>query len=331
MHSSHWRLYGEHMQSTNQQPDVSAIIISLNSRHFLRDCLISLRNAEWRTVSYEIIVVDNGSTDGTPEMVRTDFPWVKLIANERNVGYCPAGNQGARIARGRYLLFLNDDILILDDALPRLVEFMDAHPQAGMIGSRLLNADGTDQFSSGRTFPTPMNAVFGRQSVLTRLFPSAPWARKYLLSHRVNDTTTYQVDWLSAAAMMVRDDLFRQLGGLAEDFYYFHEMVFCKRVHEAGYHVYLDPQSRIIHYEGAGSGVRTRRVRRKHILAFHTAASRWFCHHHQISAQNPLRFLIMLVLWSRAALLIGLDALQPDGQRVTQELQAGRPEGGVAL
>ena len=311
--------------------DVSAIIISLNSRHFLRDCIVSLRETEWRNVSCEIIVVDNASSDGTQEMVRTEFPWVKLIANDRNVGYCPAGNQGAQVARGRYLLFLNDDILILDDALPRLVEFMAAQRKVGMIGSRLLNADGTDQFSSGRTFPTPMNALFGRKSFLTRVFPRARWAQKYLLSHRVNEETAYQVDWLSAAAMMVRGDLFRQLGGLAEDFYYFHEMVFCKRVQDAGYQVYLDPKSRILHYEGAGSGVRTKRVRRKHILAFHAAAIRWFCRHHHIGARSPLRPLITALLWSRAALLVCIDALQPNGRRATQELQAGRPEGGVAL
>ncbi len=319
------------MQSSLERPDVSAIIISLNSRHFLRDCLISLREAEWHHATYEIIVVDNGSSDGTPEMVRSDFPWVKLIANDRNVGYCPAGNQGAQVARGRYLLFLNDDILILGDALPRLVEFMDAHPTTGMIGSRLLNADGTDQFSSGRTFPTPMNALFGRKSFLTRFFPQARWAQSYLLSHRVTDAHPYQVDWLSAAAMMVREDLFLRLGGLAEDFYYFHEMVFCKRVLEAGYQIYLDPSSRIIHYEGAGSGVRTKRIRRKHILAFHSAAIRWFCHHHHISASNPLRLIISALLWGRAVLLIALDALQPNGRQVTQELQDGRPEGGVAL
>ncbi len=319
------------MHSQIEHPDVSAIIISLNSQHFLRDCLNSLRDTQWRQVSYEIIVVDNGSTDGTPEMVRTEFPWVTLIANEKNVGYCPAGNQGAQVARGRHLLFLNDDILILDDALPRLVEFIDQHANIGMIGSRLLNADGTDQFSSGRTFPTPMNALFGRKSLLTRYFPRARWAKGYMLSHRVTESEPYPVDWLSAAAMMVRADLFRQLGGLAEDFYYFHEMVFCKRVQEAGYRVYLDPHSRIVHYEGAGSGVRTKRVQRKHIVAFHAAAIRWFCQHHNLSASNPLRLLVSALLWSRAALLVTLNALRPSEEHVTLELQSGRPEGGVAL
>jgi GT2 family glycosyltransferase len=320
------------MQAHTEKPDVSAIIISLNSRDFLRDCILSLRNAEWRNIFYEILVVDNGSTDGTPDMLREDFPWVTLIANDGNAGYCRAGNQGAQVARGRYLLLLNNDILILADALPRLVEFLDTHPHAGMIGSRLLNADGTDQFSSGRTFPTLMNALFGRKSVLTRLFPNAPWARAYLLSHLLVDSAEpYQVDWLSAAAMMVRSELFHTLGGLAEDFYYFHEMVFCERVQRAGYQVYLDPQSKIIHYEGAGSGVRTRRVQRKHIVAFHATAIRWFCLHHHIGARNPIRLLVAAVLWCRAALLIAVGALKSSRRERAKELQAGRPEGGVAL
>jgi N-acetylglucosaminyl-diphospho-decaprenol L-rhamnosyltransferase len=319
------------MHTVTAAPDVSAIIISLNSKKFLHDCIHSLRNAEWRKVSYEILVVDNGSRDGAPEMVRQDFPWVTLIANEYNAGYCPAGNQGAHAARGRYLLFLNDDILILADALPRLVEFMDSRPRVGMIGSRLLNADGSDQFSSGRTFPTPMNALFGRKSILTRIFPRAPWAKGYLLSHLVDSAEPYQVDWLSAAAMMVRSELFQQLGGLAEDFYYFHEMVFCKRVQRAGYEVYLDPQSKIIHYEGVGSGVRTKRVRRKHIVSFHDAAFRWFYQHHAIGAYNPLRLFIAAVLWGRAGFLITADTLKPSSRKQAEELQAGRPEGGVAL
>jgi N-acetylglucosaminyl-diphospho-decaprenol L-rhamnosyltransferase len=319
------------MTTSIAKPDVSAIVISLNSRKLLQDCLQSLCNAEWRNVSHEILVVDNGSTDGTQAMIRKDFPEVKLIANKRNVGYCPAGNQGAQVAQGRYLLFLNDDILILADALPRLVEFMDTHSRVGMIGSRLLNIDGTDQFSSGRTFPTLMNALFGRKSLLTRLFPNAPWARGYLLSHLVDSAEPYQVDWVSAAAMMVRSELFHALGGLAEDFYYFHEMVFCKRLQDAGFQVYLDPQSKILHYEGAGSGVRTRRVRRKHIVGFHVAAIRWFCLHHHIGAHNPVRWLVAAILWCRAALLVVLDVLKPSGRQQTQEVQAGRPEGGIAL
>lgn len=311
------------------QVDVSLIIISLNSRHFLVDCLRSIKSSEWRDVTYEVIVVDNGSTDGTVQMLPQEFPEVRLIANPRNFGYCKAGNQGAAIARGRYFMHLNDDILIVDDAFPKLVEWMDQNPLAGMIGSRLLNADGTDQFSSGRAFTTPMAALFGRKSVLTRLFPNAPWARNYLLSDRVNDPDPYEVDWLSAAAMMSRREAYFEVGGLAEDFYYFHEQVIAKRMIEKNWKSYLHPQSKIIHYEGVGSGVRTKRVRRRHIEAFHRAAHRWFAFHHNLSPLHPLQVLSGVLLAGRAGFLMAAETLKPDP--LAKESDRGRPEGGVAI
>jgi GT2 family glycosyltransferase len=310
--------------------DVSLIAISLNSRAMLIDCIRSIHGAEWRAVTYEIIVVDNASTDGTTAMLAADFPEVRVIANDRNVGFCKAGNQGAAIARGRHLLFLNDDTLMIDDAIAALVEWADAHG-AEMIGSRLLNTDGSDQFSSGRSFTTPAATIFGRKSVLTRLFPNARWARQYLLSDKINSTEPYEVDWLSAAAMMVRRDAFERAGGLAEDFYYFHEQVFCARIKRDGGKVYLHPQSRIIHHEHVGSGVRTRRVRRRHIIAFHAAALKWFCLHHGFGPFHPIRFVAAAALYARATALALLDAVRPEHAATSTQLKAGRPEGGVAI
>jgi len=310
--------------------DASLIAISLNSRGFLRECIASIHAAQWRDITYEIIVVDNGSTDGTPAMLAAEYPEVRVMANPNNVGYCRAGNQGAAIACGRHLLFLNDDTLMIDDAIAALVEWADAH-DAAMIGSRLLNTDGTDQFSSGRRFTTPAAAFFGRKSVLTRLFPNATWSRRYLMSEFVDTKEPYEVDWLSAAAMMVRRDMFDRVAGLAEGFYYFHEQVFCARVKRAGGRVYLHPQSRIIHHEGAGSGVRTRRVRRRHITGFHAAALRWFCLHHDLGPLHPLRWIAAAALGTRAGLLVALDALKPEHAGTTAQLKAGRPEGGVAV
>lgn len=311
-------------------PDISAIIISLNSRHFLEGCLNSLRHAIWGGCTYEVIVVDNGSTDGSQEMIADRYPWVQLIANKINAGFCAAANQGARAAIGRYLLHLNDDILILDDALPKLVRLLDENPSAGMAGSRLLNADGTDQFSSGRTFPTPLNAIFGRKSVLTKIFPRARWSRAYLLPDQIRGTKPFEVDWLSAAAMVTRRNLYLQLGGLPEDFYYFVELVFCERVQKEGHRILLDPQSKIIHFEGVGSGVRTRRVQRRHITRFHVGAFRWYCLHRSWGPWNPLRYLAAGVLGLRAAFLLVTVQFRPVGREM-QQMEQGRPEGGVAI
>ncbi len=305
--------------------DVSAIVISLNSKRFLRECIDTIERGPWRAVTHEILVADNGSTDGTLELLAECYPRVRVLAIGKNIGFSAAGNLAAREAAGRYLLFLNDDIVVLEDAIAKLVEWMDAHPGAGMIGSRLLNVDGSDQLSSGRTFPRPVNAVFGRKSVLTRLLPRAPWARRYLLSGQVEGREPYLVDWISAAAMMARREAFEASGGLAEDFYYFHEMVICSRCQKAGYTVWLHPGSKIVHYEGAGSGRRTRRVRRKHIEAFHRASYRWYCLHYGIGRWNPLRVVAAVVLAGRAVALIAADSLRRGPKR------EDRPEGGTAL
>ncbi|MBL0156913.1 MAG: glycosyltransferase family 2 protein [Bryobacterales bacterium] len=311
------------------QPDVSCIIISLNSRHYLADCIRSIEESVWRGYTHEIIVVDNGSTDGTLEQLAREFPHVRVVANTSNLGYCKAGNQGAEVSAGRYYLLLNDDILIVDDALPKIIEFMDANPKAGMIGSRLLNIDGTDQFSSGRSFTTPMNALFSRKSMFTRLFPNAVWARNYLMSDRITGTEPYEVDWLSAAAMMARPEAFRESGELVEDYYYFHEQIICKRMLACGWKIYLHPQSKILHYEGAGSGARTARVRRAHVKKFHIAAYKWYCMHLEISRWNPVRLLIGALLGGRATLLMIHETVRTDPR--ANEAQAGRPEGGIPL
>jgi N-acetylglucosaminyl-diphospho-decaprenol L-rhamnosyltransferase len=311
------------------QVAVSVIVISLNSRHFLSECIASLRAATWRDVTWELIVADNGSTDGTLEMLHRD-PDARVVANTTNVGYCKAANQGAEIAHGRHLLFLNDDTVILDDAIARIVEWADASG-AGIVGSRLLNTDRTDQFSSGRRFTTPAAALFGRKSVLTRLLPRARWVRSYLMSEEITRMKPYEVDWLSAAAMMVRRDIFDLVGGLAEDFYYFHEQVFCARVKNAGYGIFLHPRSHIIHHEGAGSGVRTRSVRRRHIRAFHAAALKWFCLHHDLPPWHPMRLIATVGLTMRAWMLIALDLFTAEPPSAAEQLRTGRPEGGVAL
>lgn len=315
---------------TPESIDVSLIVISLNSKNYLRDCLDTILAAQWDDVQYEIVVTDNGSVDGTLEMLAEMYPQVKVMAHGTNLGFCRASNVAAIASSGRYVMFLNDDILILDDAIARLVEWMDLHPEVGAIGSRLLNIDGTDQLSSGRTWPTPMNSIFGRKSFLTRLFPNVRWARKYLLSNRSNEGEPYRVDWLSAAAMMVRRDAYEAAARLDETFYYFHELVFCRRLEKAGFSTYLHPRSKIKHYEGAGSGLRTLRVRRKHVIAFHQGAYRWYCGHSELSAYNPLRLIIAGVLLSRAVMLL----LVEQGKEFTQRerrVPETRPEGGTAL
>lgn len=283
--------------------DVAIVIVGWNACRYVRDCIASLYKARWNNVSFEIIYVDNGSHDGSVEMVRSQFPDVRTIANERNLGYCPAANQGAGIASSRYLFFLNDDTIVEPDAVRILVEFMEARPHGGVVGARLLNADLTDQWS-GRRFPSALNGIFGRRSRLSRLLPNIKVLSDYLYRDLVGKGKPFEADWVSAAALLVDKDTFAAVRGFAEDYYYWHEAVFCDRVRRLGKPIFLVPGSRIIHFEGNGSGSRPYAVKRWHIIDFHRGAYRCYCEHYGCSVLNPSRWLTGAALAARASTLL---------------------------
>ena len=286
-----------------QTTDISVILVGLNACDFIRGCVESLRKARWRGYTYEIIYIDNGSKDQTLEMLKDTFPEVKVIANSANMGYCKAANQGAEIAGGRYYYFLNDDTVVLDDAIPVLAEFLDTHSTVGVIGSRLFYPDMTEQWS-GRMFPTIFSAFMGRRSFLTRIFPNARVVKKYLCKDQLHGSDPFEVDWVSAAAMMVPRKVFDAVNGLAEDYYYWHESVFCDRVAKIGGKTFLHPLSKIIHFEGKGSGARPYPVKKFHILNFHQGALRCYCEHYELGLINPVRWLVGTALFLRANLLL---------------------------
>ena len=283
--------------------DISVVLVGLNARQYIVECIASLRAARWPDCTYEVIYVDNGSRDDSVAEVSRLYPEVPLIANPDNCGYCPAANQGARVARGSHLFFLNDDTIVLDDAVARAMRTLAAQHGAGVVGSRLLNLDRSDQWS-GRRFPSVWSAFLGRRSWLARWLPNASPLSDYLCKEEVARGEPFVADWVSAAALMVSVRDFWAVKGFAEDYYYWHEAVFCDRMRAAGREVLLDPQSQIVHYEGKGSGKRTYRVLRWHILDFHRGAFRCFCEHYRLSRLNPLRWLVGTGLMTRAGLLL---------------------------
>jgi N-acetylglucosaminyl-diphospho-decaprenol L-rhamnosyltransferase len=295
--------------------DVAVILIGLNASHYVRQALQSLLAAEWHNCTYELIYVDNGSRDNTREML-TEFPQVRTILNDQNLGFCKAGNQGASIADSRYLFFLNDDTIVLDDAVVLLKELLDRTPGAGVAGSRLLYPDMSEQWS-GRRFATPINGIFGRRSLLSRLFPNAAPVRKYVYKDEVAVGVPFVVDWVSAAAMMVRQETFDKIGGLAEDYYYFHESIFCDRIHRAGLMNFLHPQSRIIHYEGKGSGSRPLAARIWHVKDFHRGAYRFYCEQQRLTPRHPRRYVVAGFMSARALALVAGNGLAYLRQRMT--------------
>jgi len=283
--------------------DVAIIVVGLNASRYVRECFDSLRVAAWHGYTYEVIYVDNGSKDDTLAMLQADFPDVKVIANQTNLGFCKAANQGAAIAKSRHLFFLNDDTLILNDAVAVLVAHADRHQDVGALGGRLLNTDGTEQYS-GRRFPSPWNAVLGRRSVLTKLFPGAPAVRDYLYKEPLARGEAFDADWVSAAAVLFPQEVFRRIGGFAEDYYYWHEVIVCDRVRSLSKRVELLPNARIIHHEGKGSGARPFKSQRSHIINFHKGGYACYCEHYDLAPLNPLRLLVAMMLLTRACILI---------------------------
>ena len=233
--------------------DLSVIIVSHNTRELLALCLDSLlANLASSALGYEIIVVDNASRDRTVEMVRKRFPQVQLLANEENLGFAAANNQGLKKSKGNYLLLLNPDTLVKGKALQLMLQFLVSHPQVGMVGPKLLYPDGRLQHSAF-SFPTlPM--------IFLDFFP----LNHRLINSRLNGRypkalyeagEPFPVDHPLGAAMMVRGEAADQVGPLDEGFFiYCEEIEWCMRMKKMGWEIFCLPQAEIVHYVGQSTG-----------------------------------------------------------------------------
>jgi len=219
-------------------------------RDLLRRALASVYASWGERPGLEVIVVDNASQDGSPAMVRQEFPQARVIVNPQNLGYGAANNRGIAVASGEFLLILNPDIEALADALPRLVACAQEQPDVGMLGPRMLWPDGATQ-SSRRRVPT-LPVLFLESTWLERLAP------RRLLRHYYRqdqaDTAPQDVDWITGAAMLTRRAVVESVGGFDERFFmYSEELDWCRRIKEAGWRVSYCPDTNIIHHEGKSS------------------------------------------------------------------------------
>ncbi len=230
--------------------DISLCIPTLDAKALLRDCLRSIY-ANTHRVTFEIIVVDNHSQDGTLEMLRDEFPSVHVIVNACNAGFTKPTNQALRASTGRYALLLNNDTVILPDALDRLVEFADAHPEIGIVTPKVLNRDGTLQKQCRRGLATPWE-LFCYFSGLAARFPNDPRFAGYLITY-LDENETHPVGAVSGSCMLVRRQVLDQIGLLDERFWAYQEDTdFCVRAANAGWKIYYYPRAQIIHYAGWG-------------------------------------------------------------------------------
>ena len=227
---------------------LSVIIVNYNVVTYLRQCL----NALYRSKDlndWEIIVIDNHSHDNSCDMVQNEFPQVCLVKLKKNVGYSKAVNEGLKRSKGETICLLNPDTLVSEDVLSILKKYLKKNPNVGVVGCKVLDADGHLQLASRRVFPT-LRVMIPQLLGLSRIFPSNSWFGRYNQTY-INPNSIQDVDAVSGALMMIPNKIFKKVGPFDDQFFlYFEDTDFCHRVKDAGYRVVYNPESQIIHYKG---------------------------------------------------------------------------------
>ncbi len=236
--------------TTTAAPDVSIVIVNWNSREFLAKCLASVFSAPGG-IALEALVIDNASYDGSDALVRERFPAVRFIQGRENLGFARANNLAAGQATGRNLLFLNPDTEVVGAAIERMVRFIDAHADAGAVGCKLLNTDGSLQTSCVQAYPTVANQVLD-SALLHRMFPrSSLWGTRALLDAAAAPAV---VEGLSGACILVCTAAFLEVGRFTEDYFmYAEDMDLCFKLQVSGRRNYYLGDVSVVHHGGQSS------------------------------------------------------------------------------
>ena len=233
--------------------DLSIIIVNWNTREFLLPCVRSVLESE-QGISSELIVVDNGSRDGSGDEVKKTFPFIHLVENGKNLGFAKAVNQGLQKASGKYVLLLNPDTRVKHGAIRHLLSFMASHLETGVAGAQLLNSDGSRQ-NSIANFPSLATELLNKR-FLRWLFP-----KRYPGKER-NYSESVEVDSVIGACMIVRREALDQVGFLDEDYFLFlEETDWCYRMKGAGWKICHVPQAEVYHFQGKSAEAERKRAK----------------------------------------------------------------------
>lgn len=245
-------LSGEPGPEKAARPDLSIVIVNWNTRELLLECLASVYVLV-REVSFEVFLVDNASSDGSVAAVRAQYPLVKVIENEKNLGFAAANNKALRLMQGKYALLLNTDVLVTEGAIARLFHYLEGHDDAAMACGQLLNADGSKQ-NSLANFPS-LFSLLCNETLLRLLFP------RRFPSKRRDYAAPIPVESCIGACLMVRKEAMEAVGLLDERYFFFMEETdWALAMHRAGWKSFFVPEARIYHLQGrsAGHNVRAR-------------------------------------------------------------------------
>ena len=239
--------------------DLSVIIVNYNTKELLQNCLRSIfENTEGPIC--EVIVVDNNSTDGSLQMIQKMFPQVLLLHNKENLGFSRANNLGYSHSKGKYLLFLNSDTLILDGAIEKMLSYLQSHPQVGLVGPKILNT----QHQATRSY---MRFLDIKTLFLgSKYFKSFFDVEKYRMHFSSYDFSSIQhVPWVSGACLMVKRNIFQKAGLFDESYFlYFEDMDLCLQIQNLGYRIVYLPTAGIVHLFGGSSSGRSEQLNQVH-------------------------------------------------------------------
>jgi GT2 family glycosyltransferase len=276
---------------------LSIVVVNYNVKNLLKKCLESIFKYE-KDIEFEVMVVDNNSKDHSQEMLKRDFPQVKLTENKRNLGFSRACNQGIKQSRGRYILLLNPDTEFTSGGFKKMIDFMDSKPEVGICGPKMINKEGKLQFSC-RSFPSYLTAISSSQSILNRIFPENFLSQKYLLKEKDHSQSS-EVDWVSGSCLLAKREMLEKVGLLDERFYmYVEDVDLCHRAKKSGFSVFYFPLVVVIHHIGKS----TQKRKFAMLLEHHRSMYYFYKKHH-----NPnifLKGIVFLSIWMRLFFVMG--------------------------
>ena len=306
--------------------DLTILVVSYDTKGFLNNCLNSIYQYT-SGIKFEVILVDNSSTDGSIEMIKEEFPQVKLIENRQNLGFARANNQAIKKSKGKYLLLFNPDTVFRANSPDKMIKFMDDHPEIGILGCKILNADGTIQ-PSNSSFPN-LFTEFLRVFQLKRMIPSVKlrkkigqkWGRLLGLTLREyfrvywDSERTREVDWVTGACLLVRRKAIQDVGLLDENFFmYYEDADWCYRIRKRGWKVFYCPFFEVVHYVDRSEG----RFSPRTFIERYKSTYHYFRKHKGKQAAFFLRLLIFGGLALRGA---GLSVIYPFSGKRGAELR----------
>ncbi|MEI9933510.1 MAG: glycosyltransferase family 2 protein [Ferruginibacter sp.] len=270
---------------------LSIIIVSYNVKYFLEYCLCSLNKA-CAAIETEIIVIDNNSSDGSKLFFKENFPKVKFIWNDENIGFAKANNLALQQCTGEYILFLNPDTILPEDCLTSSLSFFESQQKAGALGIRMIDGSGKFLKESKRAFPSPFTALY-KIIGLSNLFPHSKTFAHYHLGN-LDEHKNHEVDVLAGAFMLIPKKVLDEVGSFDEDFFMYGEDIdLSYRIQKAGYKNYYFAGSTIIHFKGES----TKKGSLNYVRLFHNAMSLFVKKHYNNKRAWLFRILMHLVIW----------------------------------